>query len=171
MMPDQSRSFEGGCACGHVRYKVESSPLIVHCCHCSFCQRQNGSAFAVNALVETDNVTLLQGDVVDITVPSPSGKNQKIARCPKCQVAVWRYYLVMRGGIGELVRFIRVGTLDDPSAMPPDVHIYTSAKQPWVELPTDKPVVDEYYVTKEVWPAESLARLGRLLEIARGQGS
>ncbi len=166
-MSDQSRSYEGGCACGHVRYKVESPPLIVHCCHCSFCQRQNGSAFAVNAVVEADRVTLLQGDVVDITVPSPSGKNQKITRCSKCQVAIWSYYLVMRGGIGELVRFIRVGTLDDPSAMPPDVHIYTSAKQPWVELPEDKPVVDEYYVTKEVWPEESLARLGRLLEVAQ----
>lgn len=166
-MSDQSRRYEGGCACGQVRYKVESPPLIVHCCHCSFCQRQNGSAFAVNALVETDRVTLLKGDVVDITVPSPSGKNQKITRCSKCQVAVWSYYLVMRGGIGELVRFIRVGTLDDPSAMPPDVHIYTSAKQPWVVLPDDKPSVDEYYVTKEVWPEESLARLGRLVEIAK----
>lgn len=169
-MTDQSSCHEGGCACGYVRYKVKSEPLIVHCCHCTWCQRQNGSAFAVNALIEADRVDLLQGHVLDITVPSPSGKGQKISRCPKCQVAVWSYYLVMGGGIGELVRFIRVGTLDDPGKLPPDVHIYTSSKQAWVRLPSDVPAVDEYYVTKDVWSAESLARRDALMERARGQG-
>lgn len=163
-MSDQSVFHEGGCACGHVRYRMESEPLIVHCCHCSWCQRQNGSAFAVNALVEADRVQLLQGDPVDVTVPSPSGKNQKISRCPKCQVAVWSYYLVMSSGIGELVRFIRVGTSDDPSRMPPDVHIYTSSKQPWVELPRDASAYEGYYVTREVWRKESLERLAALLK-------
>lgn len=154
---------DGGCACGHVRYRVKSQPLVVHCCHCSWCQCQNGSAFAVNALVEADRVEILQGDVADILVPSPSGKSQKISRCPICQVAVWSYYLVMRGGLGELVRFIRVGTLDDPGSMPPDVHIYTSTKQPWVTLPPDALVVDEYYKTEEVWSRESLDRRAALL--------
>lgn len=163
-MSDQTDIHEGGCACGHVRFKMESRPLVVHCCHCSFCQRQNGSAFAVNALIEADRVQLLQGDVVDIEVPSPSGANQRISRCPKCQVAVWSNYLVMGGGIGELVRFIRVGTLDDPSKVPPDVHIYTSSKQPWVVVPPDALAVEEYYMTKEVWRKESLERLAALMD-------
>lgn len=166
-MSERSKSCEGGCACGHVRYRVELPPLIVHCCHCSVCQRQSGSAFAVNALVEADRVQLLQGDVGEVTVPSPSGKNQRICRCPVCQVALWSYYLVMYGGLGELVRFIRVGTLDNPGTMPPDVHIYTSSKQPWVTLPDNVPVVEEYYRTDEIWPAESLARRDALLESAR----
>jgi hypothetical protein len=109
-------------------------------------------------------VQLLQGDVVDVTVPSPSGKNQRISRCPKCQVAVWSYYLVLFGGIGDAVRFIRVGTLDDPSSTPPDVHIYTSSKQPWVTLPPDDLAVEEYYVTDDIWPKESLERRAMLLE-------
>lgn len=162
-MATQSDIHEGGCSCGYVRYHVESQPLIVHCCHCSFCQRQTGSAFAINALIEADRVHLLEGDVVDIEVPTPSGAKQRISRCPKCQVAVWSYYLVMRGGMGELVRFVRVGTLDEPGAMPPDVHIYTSTKLPWVVLPPDVPAVDEYYVTKEVWSAGSLARAAALM--------
>ena len=162
-MSDQEDFFDGGCACGHVRYRMKSRPLIVHCCHCSWCQRQNGSAFAVNALVEADRVHLLQGDVVDIEVPSPSGKNQKISRCPKCQIAVWSYYLVFYGGIGDLVRFVRVGTLDEPGRLPPDVHIYTSSKQPWLPLPPDSLAVEEYYVTQDLWPAESLERLAVLL--------
>lgn len=166
-MTSQVEHQEGGCACGHVRYRVESRPLIVHCCHCSWCQRQNGSAFAVNALVEANRVRILKGEVVDIEVPSPSGANQRISRCPKCQVAVWSYYLVMRGGIGELVRFIRVGTLDDPATMPPDIHIYTSTKQPWVVLPPGAKSVDEYYVTDEVWSEESLKRRDALLALAR----
>jgi len=160
-------SHEGGCACGHVRYRMESDPLIVHCCHCSWCQRENGSAFAVNALIEADRVSILEGNVVDITVPSPSGTGQRIARCPHCQVAVWSYYLVLSGGIGEAVRFIRAGTLDDPGRLPPDVHIYTSSKQAWVELPSGKPAVDEYYDTWKTWSPESLQRLKILLEAAK----
>ena len=167
-MSDQTDMYEGGCACGHVRYRMESQPLIVHCCHCSWCQRQNGSAFAVNALIEADRVHLLQGEVVDVEVPSPSGANQRISRCPKCQVAIWSYYLVMRGGIGERVRFIRVGTLDDPGQLPPDVHIHTSSKQPWVTLPPGAPAFEEYYVTGETWSGESLGRLAMLIDAAKG---
>jgi len=163
-MSDDSDFHDGGCACGHVRYRVRSRPLIVHCCHCSVCQRQNGSAFAVNALIEADRVEMLQGDVTEVLVPSPSGKSQRISRCPKCQVAVWSNYLVMGGGIGDAVRFIRVGTLDDPSTMPPDVHIYASTKQPWVQLSPDDLVVEDYYVTDEVWPEESLQRRAALMD-------
>lgn len=163
-MNDKFGVYEGGCACGHVRFRMNSKPLIVHCCHCSWCQRQNGSAFAVNALIEADRVELLQGDVADVTVPSPSGKNQRISRCPNCQVALWSYYLVLRGGIGDAVRFIRVGTLDDPAQLPPDIHIHTSSKQPWFALPAGVPAVEEYYVTEETWRPESLQRLAVLLD-------
>jgi len=162
-MTSNTSFHEGGCACGHVRYRMKSQPLIVHCCHCGWCQRQNGSAFAVNALIEADRVHLLHGHVVDITVPSPSGNGQRISRCPNCQVAVWSYYLVLSGGIGNAVRFVRVGTLDDPSAIPPDVHIYTSSKQPWVTLSPDDLAVEEYYITNQVWSKESLERLAVLL--------
>ena len=166
-MSESTDVYDGGCACGHVRYRMTSRPLIVHCCHCTWCQRQNGSAFAVNALIETDRVDLLQGDVTQVLVPSPSGKSQRIARCPKCQVALWSNYLILFGGIGDAVRFVRVGTLDNPGSMPPDVHIYTSSKQPWVTLSPDDLVVDEYYVTKEVWPRESLERRALLMDAAK----
>jgi len=166
-MSDSTDVYDGGCACGHVRYRMTSRPLIVHCCHCTWCQRQNGSAFAVNALIETDRVDLLQGEVTEVLVPSPSGKSQRIARCPKCQVALWSNYLILFGGIGDAVRFVRVGTLDNPGSMPPDVHIYTASKQPWVTLSPDDLVVDEYYVTKEVWPRESLERLALLMDAAK----
>ena len=171
-MTGQTKSYDGGCACGYVRYAVESRPLIVHCCHCSWCQRQNGSAFAVNALIEADRVHLLQGEIVDVEVPSPSGAGQRISRCPKCQVAVWSYYLVLYGGIGDAVRFIRVGTLDEPGAMPPDVHIYTSSKLPWVVLPPGDLVVEEYYDTEKVWRPDSLARRSALLDaVQRGNST
>lgn len=167
-MPNQTDSHDGGCTCGWVRFRMEAQPLIVHCCHCSWCQRQSGSAFAVNALVEADRVSILKGDVEHIEVPSPSGANQKIARCPNCKVAVWSNYLVMYGGLGELVLFIRVGTLDDPGRITPDVHIFTSSKQPWVVLPPGALAVHEYYKTEEVWCKESLARRAALLESVQG---
>lgn len=155
-MTSQTDIHEGGCTCGHVRYVITSKPLIVHCCHCRLCQRQTGTAFALNALFEADYVELLQGDVSEITVPSPSGKGQKIARCPKCKVAVWSNYYM--GGIKDLVRFIRVGTLDAPERLPPDIHIYTKSKQPWVILQPDDLAVDEFYDIEKIWTNESFER-------------
>ena len=146
--------FEGGCTCRAVRYRMRSRPMFVNCCHCRWCQRETGTAFALNALIESDRVELLSGTPEVIDTPSNSGKGQKISRCPTCRVAVWSNY----GGGGDKVRFVRVGTLDEPDRLPPDVHIFTDSKQPWVVLPEGALAVAEYYDSKQVWPAESLAR-------------
>lgn len=145
---------EGGCDCRTVRYRLESRPLFVHCCHCRWCQRETGSAFVLNALIETDRVTLLAADPEVVLTPSASGRGQRIARCPTCRIALWSVY----AGSGPRFRFVRVGTLDDPDAFPPDIHIFTASKQPWVILPPDVPAVPEYYDRDRHWPAESLAR-------------
>ena len=149
-MPD---TLEGGCACGAVRYRLASAPMFVHCCHCRDCQRQTGSAFVLNALIEADRVALLSGDLEEITVPTDSGRGQKIYRCASCEIAVWSVY----GGIDKL-RFVRIGTLDDPSALTPDVHIYVRSKLPWIKLPDGVPAFETYYDSKKVWPAASLER-------------
>jgi hypothetical protein len=146
-------SCEGGCTCGYVRYKIVSDPLIVHCCHCRYCQRQTGASFALNALFEASHVELLSGTVNEIIVPSPSGKGQKIARCPKCEIAIWSNYFMV--GIKDMVRFIRVGTLDNPDLLPPDVHIFTESKQSWVNLSPDDLAVKEFYDYKKVWASEN----------------
>lgn len=156
-MSNKFKKYEGGCSCGHVRYEVTSDPLIVHCCHCRLCQTQSGSAFAVNALIEADRVKILKGDVEVIDTPSPSGQGQTISRCPKCKVAVWSNYNVML--LSDYVRFIRVGTLDNPNLTPPDVHIYTSTKQDWVILPPEDQVADEFYDLEETWSDDSKERL------------
>src|SRR5690348_6969278 len=148
-----SKPLEGGCACGSVRYALEDAPMFVHCCHCRDCQRQTGSAFVLNALIETDRLSLLKGDTISIRVPTDSGLPHHIFRCPSCQTAVWSEY----GGRAQL-RFVRVGTLDDPAALKPDVHIYTRSKLPWVGLPEGLPAFPAYYDAKKLWPAESLAR-------------
>ena len=149
-MPD---NLEGGCACGAVRYRLASAPMFVHCCHCRDCQRQTGSAFVLNALIEADRVSLLSGKVDEVTVPTDSGRGQKVYRCPICKIAVWSNY----GGVDKL-RFVRIGTLDDPSALQPDVHIYTRSKLPWLVLPEGVPAFDAYYDSKKLWPPESLER-------------
>jgi len=154
MTADKDFSLEGGCTCGAVRYRMTSKPLIVHCCHCRWCQRETGTAFALNALIEADRVLILKGTPELVNTPSKSGKGQKIARCPTCHIALWSNY----AGAGDAVRFVRVGTLDEPDHLPPDIHIYTSTKQPWVVLPAGAAAVDEFYDLKEYWPAESLAR-------------
>ena len=150
---------EGGCDCRHVRYRLESAPLYVHCCHCRWCQRESGAAFAVNAMIEAVRVTLLAGEVTVIDTPSASGRGQRIARCPRCLVALWSNY----SGAGPRVHFVRVGSLDNPDLLPPDIHIFTASKQPWVVLPPGVPAVPEYYDREQLWPAESLARRQALL--------
>ena len=169
-MTNSKDYLEGGCSCGHVRYRMAAKPLIVHCCHCSWCQRQNGSAFAVNALIEADRVEVLQGDIQNTTLDSPSGSGQRFARCPKCQVAVWSEYLMMTEGIPDMVYFIRVGTLDAPENLPPDVHIHTTSKQPWVVLPPDALTFEGSYRGKaqEVWPAESVERFNAIWKRVEG---
>jgi hypothetical protein len=147
-------TFEGGCSCRHVRYRIKSRPMFVHCCHCTWCQRETGSAFALNAMIEANRVELTAGEVELVDTPSASGKGQKIWRCPECRISLWSNY----SGAGDKVRFMRVGTLDNPAAMPPDIHIFTSTKQPWVVLPTGTPAVPEYYKPREMWPAESQER-------------
>jgi hypothetical protein len=146
--------MEGGCTCGAVRYRLASRPLFVNCCHCRWCQRETGSAFAINAMIEADRVAILSGVPEIVPTPSLSGRGQTIARCPVCRVALWSHY----SGAGDAVRFVRVGTLDDSSACPPDIHIFTASKQPWVILPPGVPAVREYYDREKFWPAESLAR-------------
>lgn len=150
-------TFDGGCTCRHVRYRIRSQPLFVHCCHCRWCQRETGSAFALNALLEADRVQLLAGEVEIVDTPSASGKGQKIARCPHCRVAVWSHY----AGAGDAVRFVRVGTLDRPDTCPPDIHIFTSTKQAWLELPEGVRQVAEYYRRSQTWTAASLERYQR----------
>lgn len=146
--------LEGRCTCGEVRYRLKAKPLFVHCCHCRWCQRETGSAFALNALIEAEAVETVSGEPVGVTTPSESGKGQIIHRCPTCQVAVWSVY----SGLGADFRFIRVGTLEEPDACPPDIHIFTESKQPWVVLPQHVPAMAQYYRRSEHWPKESLAR-------------
>ncbi len=148
-----ARNLEGRCACGAVAYRLAGEPMFVHCCHCRDCQRQTGSAFVINALIEADRVALLSGEPVAVPVPTDSGRPHDIYRCPACQVAVWSTY----GGV-KAIRFVRVGTLDEPAAVTPDVHIYTRSRLPWVRLPADVPAFEAYYSAKELWPAASLAR-------------
>ena len=154
-----THSFEGHCTCGAVRYRMTDTPWFVHCCHCRWCQRETGSAFVINAMIEADRVELVQGDVVVVRTPSASGNGQKIARCPTCHVALWSHY----AGAGDAVSFVRVGTLDDPDRFPPDIHIFTDSKQPWVLLPQGAPAMPEYYDRETYWPRASLERRATLL--------
>lgn len=159
---DKGPTAEGGCTCRGVRYRLDGTPLIVHACHCRWCQRETGTAFALNALYEADRVTHLAGEPEMVVTPSLSGIGQAIARCPRCRVSIWSNY----PQAGAAVRFVRVGTLDDPDRWPPDIHIYTRSKQPWLVLPPGAKAVAEFYDLETTWPAESLERRRALRGLA-----
>ena len=150
--------MHGKCTCGALSYRLTNTPLFTHCCHCTWCQRETGSAFALNALIETEFLEVT-GEVEEITTPSASGKGQIIARCPACKVALYSHF----AGAGRSMAFVRTGTLADPGACPPDIHIFTSTKLPWVTLDTKVPVLPEYYDRKAHWPQSGLDRRAALL--------
>ena len=154
MTDDTMFPLDGGCDCGDVRYRMMTRPLIVHCCHCRWCQRESGAAFALNAVIGSERVVHLRAEPEVINTPSLSGAGQRIARCPQCRIALWSHY----AGAGPILRFVRVGTLDAPERLPPDIHIFTASKQPWVVLPAGAAAVPEFYDPNEHWSAESLER-------------
>jgi len=154
MTSNDAFPLEGGCDCGSIRYRMEIAPLIVHCCHCRWCQRETGTAFALNALIEAERLIHLKAEPEVIDTPSQSGAGQRIARCPSCRIAVWSNY----AGAGPIIRFVRVGTLDTPDVLSPDVHIFTASKQPWVVLPPGVPAVPAFYEIERQWSPESLQR-------------
>lgn len=152
-------NYDGGCTCGNVRFRMASTPLYVHCCHCRWCQRETGAAFALNALVESDRVRIVSGRPEVTSMHTESSKGQAIWRCPDCRVALWSHY----AGFGDKVSFVRVGTLDQADRLLPDIHIFTESKQPWVIIPAEHASVERYYDLKQHWPDSSRARLRRLL--------
>lgn len=156
--------LEGGCACGAVRYRLNREPLIVHGCHCEMCQRQSGSYHAVNALIESNHVERIRGAIADWDLPTPSGAGQTVTRCVECGVAVWSNYHALTKGHRDLLRFVRAGTLDEPSRAMPDVHIYCGSRNKGAPEPAGAPAFDEFYRLRDVWPAASMARLDALLD-------
>ena len=156
-MADTKR--EGGCGCGHVRYRIEGEPMMVHNCHCRLCQQQTGSTSVVNAFFESQRVTLLQGELTGHEVKTGSGRAHTICRCAKCGVALWSWY----ARLGRLSYGVRVGTLDDPDSVTPDVVIFTESKMPWVALPDGIPAFEQYYDLREVLAPDKLDRLMALV--------
>lgn len=152
--------MKGQCTCGAVHYEMTDKPLFVHVCHCTWCQRESGSAFAVNAMIETQSVKVVSGAPEAVDLPTNSGQGQRMFRCPACKVALWSQYL----GLGTDIAFVRAGTLDNPSACPPDIHIFTASKQPWVVLSDDIPAREGYYNRANYWSEGALARFQAVME-------
>ena len=151
------KKLTGGCSCGQVRFQLLDKPIRVHCCHCTDCQRHTGSAFVLNAIIETSAIKILRGRLQAVPVRRAFGPHD-IYRCPKCKVALWSDY-----GHRPQIRFVRVGTLDRPSAIRPDIHIYTETKLSWLKLPRGTPAFRQYYDLKKVWPLKSQQRLKQAL--------
>jgi hypothetical protein len=150
-------SLEGGCACRAVRYKLTASPLIVHACHCRDCQRLTGGPFVINIWIEKKFVETGAVAPKSCRLAGGSGKPNEVFFCERCGTTLWSRYDI----VPSECLFVRAGTLDDPAAVTPDVHIFTRSKLPWLELPETARAFPTIYKIDEVWPAESRERLRR----------
>lgn len=149
--------MRGSCTCGATSFEMTRDPIVTHACHCTWCQRENGSAFALHAYVETSAVELLSGKIEEQILPTNSGLGQIVARCAHCGTTLWSHF----ANSGRALAFVRVGTFDEPGAYPPDIHIFVESKQPWVVLPDDARAFKGFYEPKYEWSAEALARFVR----------
>lgn len=154
----EASPLDGGCGCGRVRYRLREAPMFVNACHCTWCRRETGGAFVINAVIETDRIELAGAAPVAIAVPTESGRPHDIYRCPTCQVALWSDY-----GRRPAIRFVRVGTLDEPARLRPDAHIFVRSKLPWLALDPAVPAFEVFYDLPTQWPAASLARRRAIL--------
>jgi hypothetical protein len=141
-MADQQ--IAGACACGEIQFRLTGAPIVTHACHCTQCQRETGSAFAVNLMIEADRL------VVDAGAPERTGDD--VAACPRCQTRLWAYHRMF----GEKAVFVKAGVLSRGRA--PDVHCFTSTKQPWLPLPEGVPAYAENYDFEAVLSAEARSR-------------
>jgi hypothetical protein len=155
--------IRGHCDCKAITYELLASFLCIHCCHCTWCQRESGSAFALNAIIESSNFRLTSTLAPrHVPTPTPSGDGQIIARCPECWVAVYADY----GGDGQRLKYVKLGTIDHAdrarAGIKPDVHIFTSTKLEWVDLSGERekgvPIYEGYYRRTEVWSEEANRR-------------
>ena len=149
--------LEGGCACGAVRYRLTAPPLIVHACHCRDCQKQTGSAFVLNMWIEKNCVDADYNLPKSLMLRAGSGKPHEVFYCGNCATRLWSKYHAAPGD----TLLVRVGTLDHPEQVKPDVHIFTRSKMPWLQLPPEVPAFNAFYKIPEVWPAASQERLRR----------
>lgn len=137
---------EGGCDCGKVRYRLKAEPIVIKCCHCHACQRQTGSAFALNVIIESEHVEQIGEAPEQWDLDTSSGMGQANMRCPSCKVSVWSVF----NAAGAKAYFVRAGTLDDPSGIEPDLHIFTESKLPWVTIPEGSETFPAFYSGKDV---------------------
>lgn len=154
---------QGGCACGAIRYALATAPYVVHCSHCTDCQREGGSAFAVNAVIETTRFSTTGPAPLVDHLASASGRGQTVMRCPQCHTALWSHY----GGVGDKAAFVRAGTLDDPARCPPSVHVFARSKAPWVALDPATPAFAVFYGGRDIpaiYGEEGAARFRALRE-------
>jgi len=156
--------LEGGCSCGAVRYVLKNEPLIVHACHCCDCQKLTGSLYAVNAWIEKEFLELRSGSLTMFRRKGGSGEGHDVHSCSACATALFNDYHRAPGSYW----WVRVGTLDEPGRLRPDVHIFTRSKHPSVILPTDVPAFEAYYDRGTVWRPESLARMEASIRARQG---
>lgn len=150
--------MEGHCSCGAVRYRLLDRPLFTHACHCTWCHRESGSAFAIHAVIETELIELTAGPGQETRLPTPSGLGQVVIRCPGCNVALWCHY----DGTRDLA-YLKTGTLSRPQDCPPEAHIYVASKPDWLVLGGSIPALPGYYDWRVQWPAASVARRQAML--------
>ena len=153
-----NQSLTGGCICGQVKYQIIDKPLFTQACHCKDCKVLTGSSYVVNSSI-LENTLIVEGEVSSTELKAGSGASYKTYFCTKCGNYVYADY---DSAVGRLT--VRTKTLDNSEKFPPQVHIFTKDKDPWLNLSEDVICFKEMYDQKKTWPEDSLNRYNEYLK-------
>ena len=123
-MVREPKRWAGGCCCGAVRFEISAAPVLVEICHCRTCRRASGAPVMALAGIPAAGFRFVAGE--------PAG----FASSP----GVTRNFCA-RGGTSLSLSseaypdevYVSICALDDPEAIAPEVHIWTSQKLGWFE--------------------------------------
>ncbi len=147
--------LRGGCQCGAVRYEITKPPLSVYACHCTECQRQSGSAFALSMPVARDSLSVVKGTPKAWRRTHESGRVIQCLFCADCGTRLYH-----NPEANPAVTIVKPGTLDDAKTLHAVGHIWTKSAQPWVQIPADSVTYEgqqpDMSRLSEAWKARGL---------------
>jgi len=122
----------GGCQCRAVRYAITEPPLTLYACHCTDCQKQSASAFALSMVVPRSAMAVIAGEPREWVRRNEAGRLSSCMFCGNCGARLFH-----NPHANTQVTIVKPGTLDDTSWLHPVGHIWTRSAQTWFDIPAD----------------------------------
>ena len=126
----------GRCHCGAIRYQLHGEPNWSSLCHCRDCRRHAGAPCVGWGAYPEGALKLTQG----LAKVYHSSENGRRHFCGDCGTGLFYYNAVDLPGIAD----VQIATLDDPSAVCPQIQVQAAERIAWMERAHELPAFARY---------------------------